>query len=153
MKQTVAELVDVILRRLDERPGTPPTEGGMRNWLAGQGYNKRDIDKAIDVVRPHLAQTSHLVKQIPGSVRHLSGFEANKLAPEARDALARLDVYELMNPLEREMLMERIVQSEGEVGMEELDYLVSWILCSTRDVESQQTVLDVFEGTQAELLN
>lgn len=153
MKQTVAELVDVILRRLDERPETPPTEIGVRTWLTGQGYNKRDIEKALEVVRPHLSLPRQLERRIPGSVRHLSRFEMHKLNNEARDALARLDLYELMNPFEREMLMDRLMQSEGEVGMDELDYLVSWILCSTRDVESQQTVLDVFEGTHGELLN
>lgn len=153
MKHTVAELVDVILRRLDERPETPPTEVGVRTWLKGQGYNMRDIEMALEVVRPHLSQPRQSERRIPGTVRHLSNFEAYKLSTEARDALARLDQYELMNPYERELLMDRLMQSEGEVGMDELDYLVSWILCSTRDVESQQTVLDVFEGTHGELLN
>jgi hypothetical protein len=35
---------------------------------------------------------------------------------------------------------------EGEVGLEELDYLLSWLVCGGRDVEFQQTVANVLEG-------
>ena len=30
--------------------------------------------------------------------------------------------------------------------MDDLDYLLGWVIYSTRDVESQQTIYNVFEG-------
>ena len=60
--------------------------------------------------------------------------------------MARLELYELIEPYEREMILERVVQTEGTVTMDELEYLLSWILMGTRDVESQQTIFQVFEG-------
>ncbi|HPO14656.1 MAG TPA: DUF494 family protein [Candidatus Hydrogenedentes bacterium] len=148
MKAQLVELVGVILRRIEEQPGIPPSESRMRSWLVRQGYNKRDIDAAIKMVWERIISASPVTRRIPGAVRQLSNYEAQKLSREAREALARLDLYELMDPMEREMLLDRLGQFEGEVGMEDLDYLLSWILCSTRDVESQQTIFNVFEGSR-----
>ena len=47
MKQALSELISVILQRLEEHPEAAPSESGMRKWLAGQGYAKRDIDAAM----------------------------------------------------------------------------------------------------------
>ena len=153
MKQSLDKLVTDILRRMEEHPETIRTEKRLRNWLAGQGYKKRDIDAALKLLQP----PEGAVTAAPSStmstraVRHLSPFEAYKLTPEARDALVRLELHELISPIEREMLLERLGQFEGEVGIEDLDYLLSWLLYSMRDVESQQTIYAVFEGNQATL--
>ncbi len=150
MKAQLVELVGVILRRIEEQPGIPPSESRIRSWLVRQGYNKRDIDAAIKMVWGRIisAKAGPVAQRTPGAVRQLSNYEAQKLSREAREALARLDLYELMDPMEREMLLDRLGQFEDEVGMEDLDYLLSWILCSTRDVESQQTIFNVFEGNR-----
>ncbi len=147
MKTQLAELVNVILQRLEDSTETAPSETRMRRWLAGQGYSKRDIDDAIKLVWPRVAAKPAPQQRRPGTVRLLSAFEAYKLSDEARDALARLDLYELIDPIEREMMLDRLGQFEGAVTLEELDYLLSWLTGATRDVESQQTIFDVFEGS------
>ncbi len=152
MKRHLADLVCVIMNRLDETPEIPPSENALRRWLAWQGYNPADIDTALKMVGPTLRRhLQEAPQRRPGVVRHLSYFERCKLAPEARDALARLELYELIDVPELEMLLERLGQFEGEVGMDELDYLLSWLLCNSRDVESQQTLLNAFEGNSANL--
>lgn len=145
MKQTLVELVDVILQKLGERPNALPSESGIRTWLAREGYAKRDIDAALKLVRPRFSSLPHVLERGPGSVRQLSAFEEFKLSAEARDALVRLELYELLDPVERELILERLDQFEGEVGLEELDYLVSWVACANRDVEYQRTVYNVLE--------
>ena len=152
MKQALTELIDVILQRLEESPDAPPTEHGIRSWLAGQGYTKRDIDAAIRLVGAQFNPPPPPREgQAPGTVRQLSNIEAHKLTPEARDALARLEMYELIDPYERELIFERITQMEGMVSLEDLEYLLSWFLVGTRDVESQQTLFQVFEGRSGTL--
>lgn len=146
MKQALSELISVILQRLEEHPEAAPSESGMRKWLAGQGYNKRDIDAAMRLVGAELSTERSEGRRTTGTVRHLSAIETHKLSREARDALARLEIYELIEPFEREMILERVVQTEGIVTLDELEYLLSWILMGTRDVESQQTIFQVFEG-------
>lgn len=108
-----------------------------------QGYNKRDIEAAMKLVRPHVAAAP---QRNPGSVRHLAFYEDLKLSRDARNALARLDLYELIDPYEREVLLERLLQYEGEVTLEDLDYVLTSVLCGSRDVETQQTIFGVFEG-------
>jgi len=148
MKESVAKLVHVILEHLDE-PGEPRTEGSIRRWLTDKGYNKRDIEAAMKMVAPRIAANTLSPSAVAGSVRHLAPFEAGKLTPEARNALVRLELYQLINPFEREMLLDRIAQYESEVGLDELDYLLSWLLYSTRDVESQQTIYSIVDGNKA----
>jgi len=147
MKPSITELVGVILQRLEEYPDTPPSETKMRSWLAGQGYSKRDIDDAIRLIAPRFTKTEPIHRQ-PGAVRHLSTFENYKLTPDARNALVRLELSELIESHEREMIMDRLFQFEGEVTLEDLEYLVSWIICTSRDVETQQTVYAVFDNSK-----
>jgi uncharacterized protein Smg (DUF494 family) len=152
LKHAVADLVNVILARIEEHREGTPSEVGLRQWLSGQGYKKRDIDAALKLVRPHFVTPVPVYgNRTPGRVRQLSEYEARKLAPEARDALVRLDLFELISPIEREMLLDRIIQYEGEITLDELDYLLSWAIYSVRDVESQQTVYNVVEGLRESL--
>jgi len=144
MKHSLVELVDVLLRRIEERPEAAPSETGLRTWLARQGYNKREIDAAIKMVKPRFA---NLLPSGDGtSMRLLSVYEEYKLSPEARRALQRLELYGLVTPYEREIILDYLNHCEGEVGLDELDYLLSWLVCSNRDIEFQQTFYHVFEG-------
>lgn len=153
MKQALVKLVDVILRRIEEHPETRQNEGRIRSWLMRQGYNKRDIDAAMKLVRPQLAKTEGPLENRPANVacrpapvRRLSPFEEQKLTPDARAAFARLEQYELIGVHERELILDRLNHFDGPVGLEELDYLLSWLICSGRDYESQHTIYTVFEG-------
>ena len=148
MKQQLADLVGVILERLESLADTPPSETGLRNWLTGEGYKKRDIDAAMRLVLPRAYVQHGATECSPGSVRQLSPYELHKFAPEVRDALARLELHELMDVFEREVLMERLNQLEGVVTMEDLDFALSSIMCMTRDVETQQTFFDVMEDNK-----
>lgn len=153
------ELVDVILERFQEQPETRPTEKGIRMWLARQGCNKREIDTAIKMVRNRvsldraprgMSATSPEGFAVPRSqgpttVRLLSVGEECKMSADARNALARLEVYGLLEPGEREMVLDYLNHYEGEVGMAELEDLLSWVVCSNRDVEFQQTLYNLLE--------
>jgi len=152
MKHSLVELVDVIIRRIQERPEALPSEKGIRSWLASKGYNKTEIDAAIKLVRPRVAEVAPEYEAGSWSARSFTAYEECKISPEARSALARLEVYGLLTPLEREMVCDHLNHYEGEVGMEELDYLLSWMVCSSRPVEFQQTFYSVFEG-QGETLH
>lgn len=146
MKHQLAELVNVILQHIEESAEAPPSETGLRSLLAREGYKKRDIEAAMRLVMPRFHSEVKVVRSNPGSVRHLSPYERYKFSSEVRDALARLELYELLDPYERELLMERLTQLEGMVTMEDLDYALSTLTCMTRDVETQHTIFDVLEG-------
>ena len=146
MKHTLIKLVDAIIRRIEEHPDTAQSESGIRSWLRGQGYSKRDIDAVMRMVRPHVRRQSSRDARLPALARALTPYEEQKLTPDGKAALARLDYYGLLDPAEREMVLERLDQFDGSVGMDELDYLLSWLVCGGRDYESQHTLYRVFEG-------
>lgn len=146
MKPRLVELVDVIMRHVEEKSGMTATENGLRSWLKGQGYKSSDIDAAMKMVWPYLERKHEFASASPGSIRILSPWEALKLSSEARAALVRLEMYQLILPHEREMILEQLNSLDGEVGIEELDYLLSWVVCSNRDVESQQTIFNVLDN-------
>jgi len=151
MKQSLIKLVDVILRKIQEDSDKPISENGLRNWLLNEGYQKRDIEAAINLLRPRFDTLQPANEEAPLAMRTFSSFEAFKLAPEARDAIVRLEQYGLIDGYEREMILDRLNHFEGEIGLEELDYLVSWVVCGSRDVESQQTIYNVLDGTKQTL--
>ena len=145
MKQSLTKLVDVILQKLAEQPDTAPAERGLRTWLKRQGYTSPDIDAALKMVDPDFVRSTR-GDFGPGTIRQLSDYESYRLSPEARAALVRLELYELIDPYEREMLLERLDQFEGVVGLHDLDFLLHWLVCPTRDVEHQQTIFSVLDG-------
>ena len=153
MKHSLIKLVDAILRQMEEHPESIQTEKGIRSWLAQQGFAKRDIDAAISLIKPRMSRPSPVV--IGGrhfSIRALTDDEHAKLSPEARDALARLESYGLIDVHERELVLEQCLRIDGSVSMDDLDYLLSWAVGSTRDYETQRTLFSVFEG-QGDTIN
>lgn len=146
MKQTLIKLVDVILQRIESEPDKPMSEKGLRTWLIDAGFPKRDIEAAMKLVRPRFEAWLDGRLAVPLPVRSLTHFERCKLRPEARDALVRLERYGMIDGYEREMILERINHFDGEIGLGELDYLLSWVVCGSRDVESQQTIYSVLDG-------
>ena len=67
------------------------------------------------------------------------------MKPEARNALMRLMLFEMIDGGELEAILDGLNQFDGEVGMDELDYLLSWAVMGTRDVEHQRSIYHVFE--------
>ena len=151
MKQSLTKLVDAALQKLDESTGKPLSEKGLRTWLKGEGYPKRDIEEAIKLLEPRIRPLHPIQPPGPITVRTLSDYEAMKLMPAAQQALARLEQYQLIDCYERELILDRLNHFDGEVGLEELDYLVSWVVCGNRDVESQQAIYNVLDGVRSSL--
>lgn len=146
MKQNVRELVDVILRGLQDSSETLSSEMGLRKWLSKKGYAKRDIDAAINLVRPRIESNLRIEELGPGLVRQLLPYEEFKLTKEAKHGLARLQLYALLDPVEVEVILERLDHFEGTVGLDELEYLVSWVSGSTRDAATQGVLFDVLDN-------
>lgn len=144
MKTSLTELITVIRQRLQARPEAKLNDPGLRRWLSRKGYSTGDIEAALNLLQLRGGAPE---QRRPGAVRQLAYHESLKLSPEVREALARLDLYEMLDPFTRELVIERLSQFEGEVSMEDLDYTLSWAFAPSRDVESIQTLYTVFDGS------
>lgn len=143
MNKTVRELVFMVLQRLDD-PGTPAlTESSVRNWLTHEGFKRRDIDAVLNILSRCLPKHRKPETGSTRRVRCLAPYEAMKLGAEARAALARLDALEILDMFDREILMDRLMQVEGEVGLDDLDMALGSV-CGYRDIVTQQTIRSAF---------
>ena len=117
----------------------------MRSLLQLQGHNHNDIDFAIKIVNDYLSMKPTYSEKIL-SLRQLAFFESTKISEEVLQTITRLELFDLLEPFEREMLLERFLHSEGQADMEALDYALSFIVGTMRNAEVQQTMMTVFEG-------
>ncbi len=146
MKQSVVKAVNAILRQMEETPDVLCTESNVRSWLANQGYNKRDIDAALKLVAMRLTMPDSVEEARPRGLRQFALYEHARLSSDARSALTRLELNDLLDPMEREMIIERLLQYDGEVDMDALDYLLSSVFGTMRNVEAQNAMYNTFEG-------
>ena len=147
MKSSLLEVIDMVLQRLEGSVQTAENESSIRVWLAGKGYSRRDIDAAMRIVFPQggeAAAPRGISTAAP--MRQLAQYEFSRITPEARSALARLDMHGLIEPREREFLIERLMQMEGDIDLDTLDFVLSTVFCTTRNAESQSTLLSTMEG-------
>ncbi|MCK5862429.1 MAG: DUF494 family protein [Candidatus Hydrogenedentes bacterium] len=145
MKISVAKLVDVILEKMDAASEKPFPEKSVRSHLIKQGYNRRDIDSAFTLINSHLSEKTLLNESQP-ALRQLAFFESTKVQRDVQHTIMRLELLGLLEPYEREMLLERFIHSEGQADMEALYFALSYIIGTTRNAESQQAILSIFEG-------
>ena len=140
MKPSLIKLIDVLLERIEENPEVTPSETGLRSWLGRKGYSSRDIDAAMKMVAPHVEARIRETGRQSSSVRILSTNESYKLSPEARDALVRLELHGLIDAFEREAMLDRLDHFDGEIGLQELEYLLACVVYANIDVASQRVI-------------
>lgn len=145
MKVSVAKLVNVILERMAFSNDKPPSEKAMRSYLLQEGYKRCDIDTALELISTHLAERPVYKTEAP-AIRQLAFYEAAKIHQDVHHAMTRLEIMGLLDPFEREFLLERFIHTEGQADMEALDFALSYVIGAARNVEAQQALLSVFEG-------
>ncbi|MFA7693861.1 MAG: DUF494 family protein [Candidatus Hydrogenedentes bacterium] len=145
MKNNPNKLVRILLEHVDSVGDKPLSEETMRSLLQLQGHNHNDIDFAIKIVNDYLSMKPTYSEKIL-SLRQLAFFESTKISEEVLQTITRLELFDLLEPFEREMLLERFLHSEGQADMEALDYALSFIVGTMRNAEVQQTMMTVFEG-------
>jgi uncharacterized protein Smg (DUF494 family) len=144
MKQSITKIVDRIIQKLQESRREVPSEAGLRSWLRNEGYAPKDVEAAIRVIKPQLNSRSNS-DALP-QMRIYSPYESLFLTPEAKAALMRLEMYGIIGSQEREIILERVDQFDGELDLSALEYLVSTYVCSGLDDAHQQMIYQILDG-------
>jgi len=147
MKDTVDKLVDMLMARLEEQDFSLSIRDAKR-WLIERGFNADDVHEAAIRLLSNLmdGKRSIYIREHRQPPRHFSPFEEAKLSFGIREALSRLEATEMISAMERELLIERLLQADTENDMELLDYLLTTVISSHRNVETQNTLMNTFEG-------
>jgi uncharacterized protein Smg (DUF494 family) len=145
MKSTVQNLVYVILMRLASSNGTVSLGEGLRSELQTAGY----LDTDIEVAFAYLAERINGSKSVEASFparRHLNFFEALKVNMEVLETLFKLEQMGLIDPMEREVLIEGFQHGDGPADIEDLEYALTVIIGPKRNNEAQNTLMAVSDG-------
>ncbi|HOV60781.1 MAG TPA: DUF494 family protein [Candidatus Hydrogenedentes bacterium] len=147
MDNTIDKLVAMIRAHMEADPGST-TLRDAKHWLLEQGFNVDEVNEAV-----HRLVTTLLIgngvtraREYCQAPRQYSPFEEAKLSQGIRGTITRLETSEMISGMERELLIERLLQTDSESEMELLDYMLTTVIGVRRNVESQNTLMNTFEG-------
>jgi Smg protein len=127
-----------------------PDEGTLTRELSAAGFDRDEINQAMAWVNglEKLAQQSHL----PGlensrSQRIYSDTEEAKIGTESRGFLLFLETSGILNPVQREWVIDRIMAlNEHEVSLEQVKWTVLIVLWSQGQASDFMFIEDLLFG-------
>lgn len=113
-----------------------PDHGKLTRELSAAGYDNEEITQAFDWFKDleKLSQQASYPESLAGSdsVRCFGSPELGKLDVESRGLLAFLESSGILNPLQRECVIDRVLAlNEPEVSAEQVKWIVLMVLWST----------------------
>ncbi len=142
MNGTVLDILIYVFDRymFDEAPEVPERDVLARD-LESAGFGEANVERALDWLadlagerhRPALLQTTD---DAPGprrllSLRVYSPHELTRLSAECRGLLLSLEQADILSPLQREIVIDRLVALDGDdVDIDRLKWLVLMVLSS-----------------------
>ncbi|NLN93946.1 MAG: DUF494 domain-containing protein [Candidatus Hydrogenedens sp.] len=145
MKTAVQNLVYMILLRMAASNGSLSLGDGLRLELEEAGYNGSDIEIAFEYVSGRIKDQQSYDPAFP-SRRHLNYFESLKINPDVLETLIKLEQMGLIEPIEREVLLEGFQHAEGQADLDDLDYALSVMIGPKRNNEAQNALMTVSDG-------
>lgn len=127
-----------------------PDQGTLEQELSAAGFDSSDINLAFDWLNG-LETLSHASypESLAGSrsVRVYADFEEKKIDLESRGFLAFLESAGIINPVQREWVIDRILAlSERDVSLEQVKWIVLIVLWSQGEAEDYLFIEDLLFG-------
>jgi Smg protein len=127
-----------------------PDEGTLTRELSAAGFDKDEISQAMAWINglESLTQDSYLPGLAEsGAQRFYSDAEEEKIGTEARGFLMFLESSAILNPVQREWVIDRIMAfSEREVSLEQVKWTVLIVLWSQGQASDFMFIEDLLFG-------
>jgi len=113
--------------------GAYPDQDTLSRQLVAAGFETQDVHQALrwlsglephDLPRPE----SVLGPDGPVSLRHYTTAEQRKLDPESRGFLHFLEAVGALDASQREVVLDRVMATEIEIGLDELKLVILLVL-------------------------
>lgn len=174
MNGTVLDILIYVFDRymLDEAPEVPEREALARD-LESAGFGEDNVERALDWLadlageRHRSIQAGNVVEgedaeqpvedetpTTPGSLRVYAAPELLHLPPDCRGLLMTLEQVGILSPLQREIVIERLLALDAEeFDLEKVKWVVLMVLSSQPGQEQACARMEdlVFEGPEAPL--
>jgi len=127
-----------------------PDEGTLTRELSAAGFNRDEISQAMTWVNglENLAQQSHLPSLADSRAqRCYSDAEGTKIGTESRGFLLFLETSGILNPVQREWVIDRIMAlNEHGVSLEQVKWTVLIVLWSQGQASDFMFIEDLLFG-------
>ncbi|MFT5219906.1 MAG: Smg protein [Planctomycetota bacterium] len=145
MKEGVIDVLMYIFSSYaDQDENLPEDRDGIDADLRAAGFDSQEIDKAFDWL-DGLAHAEDIpnINQSLQSTRILATEESNRLAQSAQGFLLFLEHSGVLTPKLREMVISRVMalESESEVDIEELKWVVMMVLFNSSEEHDENTLM------------
>ncbi len=113
-----------------------PDTDMLHTELKAAGFNSRNISKAFEWLDTLALQEEPLFKAAHSSFRIFCAEECHKLDVECRDFILFLQNLNILNPISRELVIDRAMALENtHISIEELKWISLIVLLSQADEE------------------
>ena len=145
MKEGVIDVLMYIFSSYaDQDENLPEDRDGIDADLQSAGFDAMEIEKAFDWL-DGLAQTDDIpdVDQSDMAIRVLADEERARLSNSAQGFLLFLEQSGVLTPKLRELVINRIMalESDSEVDVEELKWVVMMVLFNSSDEQDENTLM------------
>jgi Smg protein len=141
MNGTVLDILLYVFDRymFDEAPEVPEREALARD-LESAGFGEANVERALDWLADLAGERSRAPLQgataasgprVTPSLRMYSTIEMSRLSVECRGLLLSLEDAEILNPTQRELVIDRLLALEVEdLNLEQVRWIVLMVLSS-----------------------
>ena len=145
MKEGVIDVLMYIFSSYaDHEENLPEDRDGIEADLSAAGFDSLEIDKAFDWL-DGLAQVDEDadVSESANATRILAAEESARLAYNAQGFLLFLEQSGVLTPKLRELVINRVMalESESEVDIEELKWVVMMVLFNSSDEQDENALM------------
>jgi Smg protein len=145
MKEGVIDVLMYIFSSYaDQDENLPEDRDGIDADLRAAGFESMEIDKAFDWL-DGLAQADDIppIDQSATATRILAAEESARLAHSSQGFLLFLEQSGVLTPKLREMVINRVMalESDSEVDIEELKWVVMMVLFNSSDDQDESTLM------------
>ncbi|MFA5984430.1 MAG: DUF494 domain-containing protein [Methylococcaceae bacterium] len=136
MKENIFDVLMYLFENyMEEEIEIFPDSDIIRTELVEAGFEQIEVNKAFDWLESLSAQRPIKATASP-SFRIFSDAEISKLDLECRDLLLFLENTNILNPTNREIVIDRAMALENEeISLEKLKWIILMILLSQPDEE------------------
>ena len=134
MKETVLDVLMYLFECfVDSEDDPEPDRNELREELERAGFREREIDRALDWLDGLNVNDVSADAPAPRSatVRIYDRLEQERLDPQCRGYMLHLEQIGILNPTQRELVIDRLMALDGsDIDIEQIKWVVMMVLFS-----------------------
>lgn len=132
MKETVLDVLMYLFETFVDSEDEPePNRNELKEELEQAGFGDREIERALDWLDGLNAADVAATASRSAALRVYDRVEQERLDPEARGYLLRLEQIGILKPVQRELVIDRLLALDTEeIDVEQTKWVVMMVLFS-----------------------